>query len=136
MRNLARRIIAAEHRAGDSADTEGRAAFRVCDKLRESLSGLVGTHGFRALLDRALTLSKPEAAWLAELEVAANGALVLPEELERELEPKAAATGGAALVAQVLDLLATFIGEALTERLAQQIWPKASSGESKPGGKK
>ena len=136
MRNLARRLIAAEHRAGDSADTKGRAAFRVCEKLRESLSDLVGTHGYRALLARALTLSKAEAAWLAKLEVGANGALALAGELEHELDPKAAAAGGAALVGQVLELLATFIGEALTQRLAHQIWPEAAFDESQPEGKK
>jgi hypothetical protein len=62
--------------------------------------------------------------------------LALPKELEREVEPKAVATGGVALVGQVLELLATFIGEALTQRLVQQMWPRAALGESQSGGKK
>jgi hypothetical protein len=104
--------------------------------LRESLSVLAGARGFRTLLARALALAKTEAAWLGQLEVSATGALVYPAELERELEPKEAAKGAAALVAQVLELLATFIGEALTQRLVQQIWPKAAFGDSQSGGKK
>lgn len=85
------------------------------------------------MLARALTLSKADVPWLGKLEVSASGALVLPKELERELEAKA---GGEALVGQVLELLKTFIGEALTQRLTQQIWPKAAFDESQPGGKK
>lgn len=135
MRNLAHRVIAAEHRSGDSSDTEGRAAFRVCEKLREPLSALVGTHGFRTLLARALTLSRTEAAWLSQLEVGASGALVLPGELEGEFSSKEAADAGAALVGQVLELLATFIGEALTQRFVQQIWPKAALGDLNSEGK-
>lgn len=88
------------------------------------------------MLARALTLSKADVPWLGKLEVSASGALVLPKELERELEAKAAAAGGEALVGQVLELLKTFIGEALTQRLTQQIWPKAAFDESQPGGKK
>lgn len=136
MRNLAHRLISSEHRTGDSADTEGRAAFRVCEKLRESLSALVGTYGFRTLLGRALTLGKAEADWLGKLEIAPNGAVAFPAELERELETKEAAKGGAVLVAQVLELLGTFIGEALTRRLVLKLWPKAAMGDSKSGGKK
>lgn len=38
----------------------GDAAVRVCEKLRHSLSTLVGVAGFRSLLARALTLAKAE----------------------------------------------------------------------------
>ena len=136
MRNLARRLIAAEHRADDPADTEGRAAFRVCERLRDALAVVVGTQGCRALLARALTLSAAEVPWLGKMKVSPTGALMLPAELECDLEPKSAAAGGVALVGQVLELLATFIGEALTRRLLRQIWPKVAFGESQSGGKK
>jgi len=135
MRNFAHRVISAEHRLGDSTDTEARAALRVCEKMRESLSALVGSHGFRALLTRALVLAKAEVGWLGKLEVSANGALVFPAELEYELGAKEMAKGGAALVTQVLELLVTFIGEALMRRLVQQIWPQVALGDSKSGGK-
>jgi hypothetical protein len=135
MRNLAHRVISAEHRPRDSADTEARAALRVCEKIRASLSALVGTHGFRALLMRAQTLAKAEAAWLGKLEVNAHGALVFPPGLEYELGAKEMAEGGTALIAQMLELLVTFIGEALTQRLVQQIWPEVTPVDSKSGGK-
>jgi hypothetical protein len=135
MQNLARRLIAAEHRPRDSADNSARAAFRVCDKLRESLSALVGTRGFRTLMVRALSLAKIEVPWLSKVEVGTNGLPILPDALERETDPDEAAKGGLALVTQLLDLLATLIGDALTLRLVQQIWPKTALNDPKSGGK-
>ena len=135
MRNLARSLIAAERRNSDSADTNARAAFRVCGKLRESLSPLTGAVGFRTLLTRALTLAKAEVPWLADLKVGPGGSLLIPEALAKEAEGSVAAKGGEALVTQVLELLATFIGEALTRRLVQQIWPKIAFDAPNSGGK-
>lgn len=135
MRNLARSLIAAERRKSDSQDTDARAAFRVCEKLRESLSSLAGAVGFRTLLTRALALAKAEAPWLAELTVGPGGSLSIPDTSGNETGAGAAAKGGEALVAQMLELLATLIGEALTQRLVQQIWPKAALDAPGPGGK-
>src|SRR5688572_27389180 len=98
MRNLARRLIAAEHQTRDSADTGGRTAFRVCEKLRVSLSALAGTRGFRTLLVRAVTRAKGEAPWLGKLEVGKDGTLLIPELLEEEAGRSEAAKGGEALV--------------------------------------
>jgi hypothetical protein len=135
MRNLARRLIAMEQRPKDSTDSEGRAAFRVCDKLRESLSALVGVRGFRTLLARALMLAKVEVPWLNSFELGADGSFIIPSALENEMGLGEAARGGGALVAQLLKLLATLIGEALTLRLVQQIWPKIALDDPKSGGK-
>ena len=87
------------------------------------------------MLVRALTLAKADAPWLGGLEVGANGALVFPAKLEGDLAPKEAAKGGVALVGHLLELLVTFIGEALTLRLVQQVWPKAALDDVKPGSK-
>ncbi len=126
MRNLARSLIAAERRKSDSSDTNARAAFRVCGKLRESLSALTGAVGYRTLLMRAFALATVEVPWLAELKVGPGGSVLIPDPLPRETEESVAAQGGEALVAHVLELLATFIGEALTRRLVQQIWPRTA----------
>jgi hypothetical protein len=135
MRSLAQRLIAEEHRLGGSVAVDGPAAFRVCNKLHGSLSILVGTRGFRTLLVRALALAKGEAPWLDRLEIGANGTVVFPAELEQEMEPKEVAKGGAALVARLLELLESLVGEAMTRRLVQQAWPKAALSDSESGGK-
>jgi hypothetical protein len=135
MRNLARHLIAAEQRPKDSAESEARAAFRVCDKLRESLSGLVGVRGFRTLLARALTLAKVEAPWLSNVELGPDGSFVIPSALQKETGSSEAAKGGGALVTHLLELLATLIGEALTLRLVQQTWPNTALDEPNSGRK-
>ena len=135
MRILARRLIAAEHRPTDSGDESGRAAFRVCDKLRASLSALTGIRGYRTLLARAVSLAEVGVPWLGRLEVGADGSLLIPEALKQQIPPSEAARGGEVLVTQLLELLATFIGEALTLRLVQQIWPKTVPGDPKTGSK-
>lgn len=135
MRDLAHSLIAAERRGSGSPETDGRAAFRVCEKLRQSLSALTGAAGFRTLLMRALALAKAEVPWLAELKVGPRGSLSLPDAFDKETGESEAARGGAALVAHLLELLATFIGEALTRRLIQQSWPTTTLDAPKPGGK-
>jgi len=58
MRDIVRRLISEERHSGDSTDTEGRAAFRVCDKLRDALqaglSQMQGQGGVNA--DRLFTV--------------------------------------------------------------------------------
>ena len=135
MQILARRLIAAERRASDSGDTDGRAAWRVCEKLRESLSPLTGNRGFRGLVARALALARVEVPWLSKVELGDAGTVVLPDTLENEVQPDEASRGGVALVTHLLELLATFIGEALTLRLVQQVWPKTALGHSQSEGK-
>ena len=135
MRDIARRLIAEELKRGEASDTEARAALRVCDKLRGSLSVLAGRAGFQSLLARALTLAAKEVPWLGKLKVELNGVVIFSAEFEAEVGSREAARGGIALVVHLLELLATFIGGALTVRLVQQVWPNAALRDPKSGGK-
>lgn len=135
MLSITRHIIAEEFTADRESDTEARAAFRVCEKLRRSLSVLTGVVGFRSVLARALVLGRAEAPWLGELQLGADGSLEFPAELEARLGQDEAARGGAVLIRSLLGLLITFIGEALTLRLVQDVWPKAALGKSEHGEK-
>lgn len=123
MQLLARRLISLELNASDESDTEGRAAIRVCGKLGESLSALAGRRGFHSLLARAVALAGADLPWLNNLSVGADGVLKFPEGLETRLGREEAAIGGMAVVGHLLELLAAFVGEELTVRLAQQVWP-------------
>ena len=59
--NLALWLLAQEGIADKPSETEEmHAAFRVCEKLRQSLSTLAGAAGYRSLISRALTLAKKE----------------------------------------------------------------------------
>jgi hypothetical protein len=127
--SIAQRLIAGELQADESSDSAGRAAFRVCEKLRQPLSSLIGAVGFRSLLSRALTLGRGEVPWLRGVELGNDGALGFSIEMKAQLDSKEAAGGGEALIAQLLGLLITFIGEALTLRLVYNTWPSATTHE-------
>ncbi|HEX2853099.1 MAG TPA: hypothetical protein VHO24_07670 [Opitutaceae bacterium] len=136
MRSLAQRLIAEELRASSPPDaTESRAALRVCEKLRRPLSNFAGVAGFRSLLLRALALAKVEAPLLGGLKVKPDGTPEYSTEFEAQLDSKPGAQASAALVEQLLALLITFIGEALTLRVVHDVWPRAALKDPKFGGK-
>ena len=122
-RHLAQRILAYEAVAGKNSES---AAFRVFAKLRRPLITLAGVAGFRSLLSRALTLARAEAPSLSAVQVAADGSLKGLDELEPQTGKEQARDGGAILIAQLIGLLRTFIGEGLTLRLVQDVWPEAA----------
>jgi hypothetical protein len=114
-RDLAQRLISLEVAAGNLSEATIPAALIVSEKLRHPLSTLVGTTGFRSLLTRALTLAKREAPILDGVQVKDDGSL---EGLTGETME-----GGEVLIAQLIGLLETFVGEALTLRLLHDVWP-------------
>jgi hypothetical protein len=135
MRSLGQRLIAEEQRLSKETSNESRAALRVCEKLRQPLSTYAGVAGFRSLLKRAHGLASTEARWLEAIEIQLDASFRYSAETEAQLASEEAATATAALVTQLLDLLNTFIGEALTVRLVHEVWPKVALKASKSAGK-
>jgi hypothetical protein len=125
-RILAQRLIAYESVAGKSSEPTEFAAFRVCETLRHPLIALAGVASFRSLLSRALTLAGAQAPSLSAVRVAANGALEGLDELEPKIDKDQVREAGAILIAQLLGLLLTLIGEGLTLRMVQGVWPEAA----------
>jgi hypothetical protein len=116
VQDLAQRLIDHEAAPRDSSEANIVAAFRVSEKLRRLLSILTGATGFRTLLSRALTLAKAQVPCLNTVQVAPDGSLEgLSEFCDGE--------GGVMLIAQLLGLLVNFIGEPLTLRLVEDVWP-------------
>ena len=113
-RELAKRLLACEEVGATSFMVDTHALRSVCDKLGRPLTTLAGAAGFRSLLTRALTLAKQECPVLGALEVQADGSL---GGLDGE-----AAQSGAVLIAHLLGLMITFIGESLTLRLLHDVW--------------
>ena len=124
MKKFAKRLLAFEAAVGDPTGADGSAALRVCKKLREPLSQLMGITGFRSLMARALALANTEVLWLQGLQIKEDGSLAGLDQLEAKLDARAIAEGEAVLVSQLLVLLVTFIGSTLTQQLLQDIWPE------------
>jgi hypothetical protein len=123
---LAQRLLTYEAVAGENSEPAASAAFRVCAKLRRPLMTLAGVAGFRSLLSRALTLARAEAPSLSAVQVAADGSLQGLEDLRPQVDGDQAREAGIILLAQLIGLLLTFIGEGLTLRLVQDVWPEAA----------
>jgi hypothetical protein len=124
LRDIAKLLGAYEARGNKSAETKPAATFPVSDKLRPHMATLVGNAGYRALLARAVALAGAEVPWLHGLHVKADGTLEGLEEIHAKLGADEFIKGRSVLVAQLLGLLVAFIGESLTLRLVQEIWPK------------
>jgi hypothetical protein len=115
IKQLAERLVAFEAAAQNSSKDDAHATCRVCEKLRRPLTTLTGTAGFTSVLSRALTLAKREAPALRVVQVRPDGSM---EGFSSET-----AKAHPVLVAYLLKLLVTFIGEVLTTRLLTDIWP-------------
>jgi hypothetical protein len=126
IQNLARQLIAFQAAQSSASDTGADAVAQVVEELRLRLVRLAGADGFRSLLSRALTLAKAEVPSLQSVQVRANGTL---EGFDVEPVPRAASdateAAGTILVASLLELLATFIGEQITLHLVRDAWPDA-----------
>ena len=111
---------------GEGEAVAGTAAFRVCEKLRHLLSPLLGVLGFRALLARSLIVATAEAPELRVVTIRADGSLEGLAHVEPPIGEGRFPRGEVVLIAELLGLLVTFIGEALMLRLVQGAWPEAT----------
>ncbi|MBK6540112.1 MAG: hypothetical protein IPG10_02260 [Flavobacteriales bacterium] len=122
LRDLAERLLADERDPGEGASDPPVA--RVCGKLGALLSKLAGAAGYRSLLSRALALAQVEAPALKTLHVLPDGKLIGFYEATEGTHKEEFARSEVALVAQLLGLLHTFIGEPLTLQLVKEAWPE------------
>ena len=129
MKEFAKHLLAHETFSDKSAGGDAKAAFRICDKLRVSLGKPMGAMGFRALFSRAVALAGAEIPWLRGLHIQADGTLEGLAELKSKLSNEEIADGEIVLVAELLELLVTFIGPALTLQLLHDAWPEADFSE-------
>ncbi len=151
---LVRRLIAHEARASQHQNDPGQdqepirqnqeAVERVLNKLRLHLSKTIGQEGFRTLLARALTLTTPQFPNLGSIQINADGSLngmpgtagvhskITQNEAQNTQSYETPSTaiianpteGATALLAHLIALLVTFIGEDLTLRILSTLWPE------------
>jgi hypothetical protein len=120
-RDLARSLVAREAAANTAALHPEPATVRVYEKLRRQLASPVGVDGFQALASRALTLARSQSPQLSTVQVTANGALRGLSEVESQADADEDGEAGIILIAQLLGLFLTFLGEATTLRLIEDL---------------
>jgi hypothetical protein len=125
MRDLAHRLLTYEAGADKTSESKEYPTLRVYEKLRQSLSEVVGAAGFQSLASRALTLARSETPMFSAARIAADGSLQGLGEIENQFDTDndQAGEGGIILIARLLGLLRIFLGEALTFSLLRNAWP-------------
>jgi len=113
-------------------------AATVTERLAERLMPLIGAAGFHALLQRAVSLEAAEHPLLEGMRGEdlpnAQGQALAERALGRE--PVEVREAAIAVIARFLELLAHFLGEELTVRLATRAWadrPPDASPEGEAG---
>jgi hypothetical protein len=120
---LAQSLLSCEATLNEFSENKEQAVFSVCEKLRVPLSTLVGIQGFRSLLSRALTLAKAQVPSLAAVQVKVDGSLSRWDSVASQQHLNEAGVCAEVLLAQLLELLITFIGKTLTLGILMDIWP-------------
>ena len=120
-RDLARNLVACEADASTTPRQTPPATVRVYERLRRQLGAPVGVDGFHALAARALALAKSESPRLGAVQVTANGSLRGLDEVESQTDADVDGDAGVILIAQLLGLFLTFLGEATTLRLIEDL---------------
>ncbi len=120
-RDLARSLIAREADASTTSLQTKPATLRVYERLRQQLGAPVGVDGFQSLASRALVLAKSQSPRLSAVEFTANGDLRGLGEVEFQTGADEDGEAGITLIAQLLGLFLTFLGEATTLRLIEDL---------------
>lgn len=106
--------------------------MRICEKLRLQLTPLIGTAGYHALITRSLALLTKDEPWNEHVRIQPDGAITLTPRVETPARDNLLLKDAVPIPAQILTLLATFIGEALAVNLALEIWPLPPTDEPSP----
>ena len=120
-RDLARILVASEADASTTSLHPEPATVRVYERLRRQLASPVGVDGFHALASRALALAKSQSPRLIAVQITANGALRGLDEVESQTNADEDGETGIILIAHLLGLFLTFLGEATTLRLIEDL---------------
>lgn len=102
---------------------------QVLRGLSPGATAILTAPGYRALLARALHLTKDRFPFLQGVELSNSDTYIEARGLARENPIEVSL---AEFVGHVIALLATFIGDDLTNKLIRGAWPEAPLGHSEP----
>jgi hypothetical protein len=131
LRELARRVVKTRLSASPSPRTTAAVADAMqlsCGELYRILETAMGPEGLQALVGRAIQITAREYPWLLSVQTGNSADCPLSglAEAVGRLDVAEAIEGYAALLASIVWLLMTFIGEDLTLRFVRHAWPDVS----------
>lgn len=112
--------------AGIAPDSHGvaEATLRTLGQVAARLAPIIGARGVEALFSRSLQMTSAAFPWLSKAGGADDRADLLTN-LRANIEaidPVVGAAASFALLVTFTELLATLIGESLTDRLLDPVW--------------
>lgn len=124
---IASRVISARQSGAASIYASAEAMQLCCGDLYRVLETAMGPAGLQALIARAIQIAARDHPWLAQVKVGTTSGCALAglSEAADRIELPDAEAGFAALLATIVWLLVTFIGEELALRFLRQAWPGA-----------
>jgi hypothetical protein len=124
----ARRLLLHEATGAEDPRDIAAAAERVCAKLRDELTLLIGAGGVGALASRALRLARREFPHLDGVEGPDGCYTGLVEALEGCSAAEAQAASSA-VIENFLGLLVSLVGEELAMTPVRRLWPGIAGGD-------
>jgi hypothetical protein len=128
-RERARRLLLHEAAGAEDPRDVAAAAERVCAKLRDELTHLIGAGGVGALASRALSLARREFPHLDGVEGPDGCYTGLVAALEGCGTTEAEAAG-LAVIEHFLGLLVSLVGEDLGMTPVHRLWPGIAGGDA------
>ena len=120
LHELAGWLLVYESTVRDSSQESLSALESVFEKFRHLLITLIGAVGYRALIGRVVKLAKTETPQLNTLQVKPDGSL---EGIGERFGQDQTEGADVLLIAQLIALLATFVGTDLMLILVLDKWP-------------
>lgn len=135
VQDITYRLLRIEKSSRADCDSDIRLAIYVCAKLQVPLTRFAGPVGYSTLLSRALALSCADNTRFQDMFISPDGILVISEPTSLQGQPISTNLPndeGAILIAHLLALLATFVGEHLMLTLLSDAWPDESFDRDAP----
>jgi hypothetical protein len=138
LHEIAHRVLTAQSAAAPATTAAAADALQSsCGALYGILETSMGAAGLHALLERSIQITSREYPWLAAVKpgTASECALLGLAEAAGERNVAEVTEAYTALLASIIWLLITLIGDDLTLRFVRHAWPKASFSKLSEGSK-
>ena len=124
MRDGIAAVLARGNGSGASSEEVAASIAATYRDIEGALSPIIGARGVAALGNRSLHVARQSYPWLTGLEAGSQATMDVDSltSLISQQTPSDAAAAGGLLLQTFHELLASLIGESLTERLLRSVW--------------
>ncbi len=126
VKELATHLFAFQASVAALPRDDGTPQFRVLNRLCEGFAAMGGNRSTQPMLSRALLAQCSEFPWLRSARAGLNGTVEGLNDIEFTPSVQEAARGELAVLGSLVELLRSFVGDAVTLQFLRTMWPLAS----------